>query len=110
MLQSIHQRDGLGRVCLENRHTVRLSVPDDGRWSQGLRPDHEPEAAQFLQTIRRRWLASHGDQTGAVRLKHAYIRKTVPHFLEVRDRLASNGVIDFDDKFVPDKESMKYRI
>lgn len=93
-----------------NRHTVRLSVPVDGRWSQGFRPDFESEAAQFIQTIRRRWLANHGDQTGAVAIKHAYIRKTVPRFLEVRDRLAGNGVIDFDKKFVPDKHSMRYRV
>jgi hypothetical protein len=110
MLKIIHQRDGLGRACLENRYTFRTSVPVDGRWSQGFGPDLEPEAAQFIQTIRRRWLANHGDQTGAVAIKHAYIRKTVPRFLEVRDRLAGNGVIDFDKKFVPDKHSMRYRV
>jgi hypothetical protein len=93
-----------------NRATIRLNVPIDCRWEQSLSPVQKPQAAQLLHTIRRRWISWRGDRSGMVTIKHDYMRKTIPDFVGVRDKLASSSVIEVDPKFVPGTKSMGYAL
>jgi hypothetical protein len=110
MSQSIYRGRDSERDVSTGRPILRLSVPVNDRWSSGLNPALEPQAAQLLDTVHRKWMSWRGDRRGTVPLKHAYLRKTIPDIAHVRRELARSGVMQIDEGFVPGKKSMGYRV
>lgn len=101
---------GHGSATPSGSAVVRLSVPDDHRWSRNLTKELEPEGAQLMDTIHRHWISRQGDETGFVHLKYDLLRQHIPNVANVRDRLVSSRVIDVNETYVPGVRSMSYRI